>query len=85
MKIQEQANLRVVTRLAELNAERGWKCDWTDNSHRHYFPAIDHRDNIILIDEQRGWQFLPTAWYGSAEVWRAVINEMPEAVLRALR
>jgi len=84
---QQLATVRVLDRIAELNAEQGWKCDWNAHNQEKYFLCFDHDDNTsgtLGSLYRKCFQFLPTSHYGSNQTIETVIKEMESDCLLML-
>ena len=73
---QRIAKMKVLRRVAELNHEQGWVCDWSDEIQCKNFPEYIHRDGTFTYDYFNRRQGLPTSHYAAEGVWQQVISEM---------
>lgn len=72
---RQLATVRVLDRIAELNAEQGWVCDWSGNGYRYH---LGWRCGIpCCVGAAGDIQTQPTTYYGSKETIGTVIKEMP--------
>lgn len=77
---QRIAKMKVLRRVAELNHERGWVCDWDDYRQPKYRPQLEHNTDVIEIFYSFSKQSLPTEYYAVEGVWHQVIEEMEDSV-----
>ena len=73
---QRIAKMKVLRRVAELNHEQGWVCDWSSIDTRKYFPQYSHNDREVSLDSWQKIQVSPTTHCASKSVWEQVIGEM---------
>lgn len=74
---QRIALMKVLRRVAELNHEQGWVCDWDSGSSQYkYFPYFQHSSKKTLLDWFSYVQHYPTSHYAAEGVWETVISEM---------
>jgi len=82
---QKLATVRVLDRIAELNAEQGWVCDWNKPGQQKYIVSYDHVTrsfctNVYVLQEMD----LPTSYHGSKQTIETVIKEMESDCLLML-
>lgn len=71
---QKLATVRVLDRIAELNAEQDWVCDWDDGEDKYYFGF----DGDLCWAITDSFKVMPTQYYGSLKTIETVTKEMPE-------
>lgn len=78
---KQLATVRVLDRIAELNAEQGWVADWDDEGQSKYYPLFNYKTNkarFIKFHCDSYLKQLPDAYYGSEQTIQAVIKEMAD-------
>lgn len=71
---QKLATVRVLDRIAELNAQQGWVCDWSDGEDKYYLGF----DGGLCWAITDSFKVMPTQYYGSLKTIETVTKEMPE-------
>lgn len=81
---QQLATVRVLDRIAELNAEQGWKCDWS--GYRQDKWIITAREDTKDLDCKKTElrKSSATSFYGSLQTIETVIKEMESDCLLML-
>lgn len=77
---QQLATVRVLDRIAELNAEQGWT--YRVSSQNNYYMICDN--GRFSLDWSREIKCLPTTHYGSKQTIETVIEEMESDCLLML-
>lgn len=72
---RQLATVRVLDRIAELNAEQGWVANF-DSDQSNYFVMLDHGDQNLRSDCNNVYQAQPIEYYGSRQTIETVISEM---------
>ena len=75
---KQLATVRVLDRIAELNAEQGWVVDWGDSDQYKFYLAFCHQYEEIDRDFACRYTYLPDAYYGSEQTIETVIKEMAD-------
>jgi len=78
---KQLATVRILDRIAELNAEQGWVADWDDEGQSKYYPLFNYKTNkarFIKFHCASYLRELPDAYYGSEKTIEAVIKEMAD-------
>lgn len=76
---RQLATVRVLDRIAELNAEQGWVCDWNKSSRPKFlFTLTPIEQDELDLSWSNNAQCLPTSYYGSRQTIETVTKEMPE-------
>lgn len=81
---QQLATVRVLDRIAELNAEQGWVCDWDDHNQMKYNFRFDHDDRTFYFDSTYLTQWHQSQYYGSRQTIETVTKEMESDCLLML-
>lgn len=81
---QQLATVRVLDRIAELNAEQDWVCDWGNGKQLKVFFLYSHCTKNLNYDYSPALQMLPTSRYGSPQTIKTVIKEMESDCLLVL-
>lgn len=81
---QQLATVRVLDRIAELNAEQGWVCDWGDSYQSKNFIRFNHADEKLSSGWYSFLQNKPNPYYGSKQTIETVIKEMESDCLLML-
>ena len=68
---RQLATVKVLRRIAELNAAEGWVADWSDECQEKHSAMMDNFQNVV-----RSKQVVPSEWYGSKRTIESVIAEL---------
>ena len=71
-----KAKMRVLRRVAELNYEQGFECDWENSKQSKCFVFFNYNQGSIRHENWRFSQAIPTDHIGADGVWEQVVNEM---------
>jgi hypothetical protein len=82
---QQLATVKVLDRIAELNSEQGWVCDFNcDNYESKWYVAFHHTSKKLMADGGTWIQFHQSTCYGSKQTIETVIKEMESDCLLML-
>ena len=72
------ARQKIIDRIAELNAEQGWVCDFSDDLQSKFYVGINHSVKNMSLGSSGKWQHLEVEFYGSQKTINTVLNELQE-------
>lgn len=75
---RNQARIRVIRKIAELNASVGWKVDWRDREQYKYFLYFSHAEEIIKSESFSRELQVENYFYFSSEVKHKVLEACAE-------
>jgi hypothetical protein len=75
---RNQARIRIIRKIAELNASVGWKVDWGDRKQYKYFLYFSHAEEIIKSESFSRELQVENYFYFSSEVKHKVLEACAE-------
>lgn len=74
---------KIEHRIAKLNREQGWACDWGNGTQAKHFLWFDHEDGFVRKEVYGQRQYAQTEHHMSQETIEKILTEFTGTELRA--